>query len=349
MEWRQDVIDATEFVDGMKSDVFKDRVYVFTPRGDIIDMPAGSTSIDFAYHVHTDVGHRCRGSKVNGKLVSLDYELSTGDKVEILTAKRGGPSLDWLNPNLGLVKTQRARAKIKRWFKRQAREQNVSQGKVQLEKELRRLGLSQINIERLAREFDYRTVDDLYEAIGNGDVPIGRIINRLTEPEAEPEELVVPARPVPEQIRAAPDSVAVLGLKGLLTSMARCCNPAPGDAIVGYITRGRGATIHRQDCPNILRIRDRERLVRVNWGEARHTYPVPVRIKAYDRNGLMRDVSTLISEEGINMAKVSVDVNNNLAVFDIILEVRDLTELSKVLDRLENLANVLEAQRVRPG
>jgi GTP pyrophosphokinase len=254
-----------------------------------------------------------------------------------------------LNPNLGLVKTQRARAKIKRWFKRQAREQNVSQGKVQLEKELRRLGLSQINIERLAREFDYRTVDDLYEAIGNGDVPIGRIINRLTEPEAEPEELVVPARPVPEQIRAAPDSVAVLGLKGLLTSMARCCNPAPGDAIVGYITRGRGATIHRQDCPNILRIRDRERLVRVNWGEARHTYPVPVRIKAYDRNGLMRDVSTLISEEGINMAKVSVDVNNNLAVFDIILEVRDLTELSKVLDRLENLANVLEAQRVRPG
>jgi GTP pyrophosphokinase len=313
-------------------------------------MPAGSTPIDFAYHVHTDVGHRCRGAKVNGKLVSLDYELITGDKVEILTAKRGGPSLDWLNTNLGLVKTQRARAKIKRWFKRQAREHNINQGKLLLEKELRRLGLSQINLEKLAKEFDYRTVDDLYEAIGNGDVSIGRIINHLTEPEVQTSDEFVPtAQILPEKIRPDPESVAVLGLKGLLTSMGRCCNPTPGDAIVGYITRGRGATIHRQDCPNILRIRDRERLVRVNWGEARNTYPVPVRIKAYDRNGLMRDVSTLISEEGINMAKVSVDVKNNLAVFDMILDIRNLAELSKVLDRLENLPNVLEAQRVRPG
>jgi len=348
MEWRQDVIDASEFVDGLKSDVFKDRVYVFTPRGDIIDLPAGSTPIDFAYHVHTDVGHRCRGSKVNGKLVSLDYELKTGDKVEILTAKRGGPSLDWLNPNLGLVKTQRARSKIRRWFKRQAREQNITQGKILLEKELRRLGLSQVNLERLAREFEYRNVDDLFEAIGNGDMAIGKIVNHLTVPE-EPDELIVPSRPVPEEVSKAADTVAVLGLKGLLTAMARCCNPAPGDAIVGYITRGRGATIHRQDCPNILRIRDRERLVRVTWGEARSTYPVPVRIKAYDRNGLMRDVSTLITEEGINMAKVNVDVNNNLAIFDLVLEIRDLAQLSKILDRLENLPNVLEAQRVRPG
>jgi GTP pyrophosphokinase len=349
MEWRQDVTDAGEFVDGLKSDVFKDRVYVFTPRGDIIDLPAGSTPIDFAYHVHTDVGHRCRGAKVNGKLVSLDYELMTGDKVEILAAKRGGPSLDWLNTNLGLVKTQRARSKIRRWFKRQAREQNISQGKALLEKELRRLGLSQVNLERLAREFEYRTIDDLYEAIGNGDVGMGKIINFLTVPEVESDDLAAPIRSGADQITAAPDSVAILGLKGLLTTMARCCNPAPGDAIVGYITRGRGATIHRQDCPNILRIRDRERLVRVSWGEARNTYPVPVRIKAYDRNGLMRDVSTLISEEGINMAKVNVDVNKNLAVFDLIVEVRDLAQLSKILDRLENLPNVLEAQRVRPG
>jgi len=348
MEWRQDVIDADEFVDGLKSDVFEDRVYLFTPRGDIIDLPAGSTPIDFAYHVHTDVGHRCRGAKVNGKLISLDYQLQTGEKIEILTAKRGGPSLDWLNPNLGLVKTQRARSKIRRWFKVQAREKNITQGKNLLEKELRRLGLTKLNLEKLAKEFDFRTVDDLYEAIGNGDISIGRIVNHLTVPEVEAEEYKIIAHPSPETPPAT-DAVVILGLRGLLTNFAKCCNPAPGDDIIGYITRGRGATIHRQDCPNIMRIKDRERLVKVSWGEAKNTYPVPVKIKAYDRDGLMRDVSTLIAEEGINMGKVSVDVNNNLAIFDMVLEVRDLAQLSKVLDRLENLANVLEAQRIKPG
>ncbi|MEJ2707980.1 MAG: bifunctional (p)ppGpp synthetase/guanosine-3',5'-bis(diphosphate) 3'-pyrophosphohydrolase [Anaerolineales bacterium] len=349
MEWRQDVEDAQEFVDSMKTDVFEDRVYAFTPRGDIIDLPAGSTPIDFAYHVHTDIGHRCRGSKVNGKLVSLDYKLKTGDKVEILTAKRGGPSRDWLNPNLGLVKTQRARAKIRRWFKRQAREQNASQGKSLLDKELRRLGLQDVNLDRLAREFDYRNVDELYESIGIGDIPLSRIVNHLTLGEREEDEDVLVAKPAKSDHVQAGDNVTVLGLKGLLTTMARCCNPAPGDDIVGYITRGRGATIHRQDCPNILRIRDSERLVRVSWGEPKNTYPVPVRIKAYDRNGLMKDVSTLISDEGINMPKVNVDVNRNMAVFDLVLEVRDIVQLSRVLDRLENLPNVMEAQRVRPG
>jgi GTP pyrophosphokinase len=349
MEWRQDVIDAGEFVDGLKSDVFEDRVYLFTPRGDIIDLPAGSTPIDFAYHVHTDVGHRCRGAKVNGKLVSLDYQLKTGEKIEILTAKRGGPSLDWLNPNLGLVKTQRARSKIRRWFKVQAREKNINQGKTLLEKELRRLGLTQLNIENLAKEFNFRSVEDMYEAIGNGDISIGRIVNHLTVPEVESDEFELIARPSTDVATTATDSVVILGLRGLLTNFGRCCNPAPGDDIVGYITRGRGATIHRQDCPNIMRIKDRERLVKVSWGEAMDTYPVPVQMKAYDRDGLMRDVSTLIAEEGINMGNVRVEVNNNLAIFDMVLEVRDLAQLSKVLDRLENLANVLEAQRVRPG
>lgn len=349
MEWRQDVFDAGEFVDGLKSDVFEDRVYLFTPRGDIIDLPAGSTPIDFAYHVHTDVGHRCRGAKVNGKLVSLDYQLKTGEKIKILTAKRGGPSLDWLNPNLGLVKTQRARSKIRRWFKVQAREKNINQGKTLLEKELRRLGLTQLNIEKLAKEFDFRSVEDLYEAIGNGDISIGRIVNHLTVPEVESDEFELIARPSTDVATTATDSVVILGLRGLLTNFGRCCNPAPGDDIVGYITRGRGATIHRQDCPNIMRIKDRERLVKVSWGEAMDTYPVPVQMKAYDRDGLMRDISTLIAEEGINMGNVRVDVNNNLAIFEMVLEVRDLAQLSKVLDRLENLANVLEARRVRPG
>lgn len=348
MEWKQDVEDAREFLESMKTDVFQDRVYVFTPKGDVIDLPAGSTPIDFAYHVHTDVGHRCRGAKVNGKLVSLDYPLKTGDKVEILSAKRGGPSRDWLNPNLGLVKTQRARSKIRQWFKRQARDQNISQGKTMLEKELRRLGLSDINLERLAKEFDYRNLDSMYEAIGCGDLGLGRLVNHLTLAKEEEQSVVLPSKPAPQPARGD-DLVSVLGLKGLLTNMARCCNPAPGDEIVGYITRGRGATIHRQDCPNILRIRDRERLVRVTWGEAKRTYPVPVRIKAYDRNGLMKDVSTLIADEGVNMTGVKVDVYQNLATFDLTLEVHDIAELSRILDRLENLPNILEAQRVRPG
>jgi GTP pyrophosphokinase len=350
MEWNQDVDDAREFLDSMKTDVFQDRVYVFTPRGDVIDLPAGSTPIDFAYHVHTDIGHRCRGAKINGKLVPLDYTLKTGDKVEILAAKRGGPSRDWLNTNLGLVKTQRARSKIRQWFKKQARDQNISQGKTMLDKELRRLGLADINLERLAKEFEYRSLDSLYEAIGNSDLSFGRLVNRLTLAGKEEEEPAIPIiKTQTIQIPTGTDTVNVLGLKGLLTTMARCCNPAPGDDIVGYITRGRGATIHRQDCPNMLRIQDRERLVKVSWGEVKRTYPVPIRIKAYDRSGLMKDVSTLITDEGINMTGVNVDVFQNLATFDITLEVKDIAELSRILDRLENLANVLEAQRIRPG
>ncbi|OQY88811.1 MAG: (p)ppGpp synthetase [Anaerolineae bacterium UTCFX2] len=348
MEWRQDVEDAGEFIDSMKSEVFEDRVYVFTPKGDIIDLAAGSTPIDFAYQVHTDVGHRCRGAKINGKLVSLDYKLKTGDKVEILIAKRGGPSLDWLNPNLGLVKTQRARGKIRQWFKKQAREKNASMGKIMLDKELRRLGLTDTNLDRLAREFDLKSIEDLYVAIGTGDLPAQRLVKHLTL--GGKEETIEEWLPVSKPSAAPTDkAVSVLGLKGLLTNFARCCNPAPGDEIVGYITRGRGATIHRKDCPNILRIGDRERLVRVSWGEPTATFPVPVRIKAFDRDGLMRDVSTLIADAGVNMPSVKVETTRNMAVFDLILEVRDIIQLSQLLDRLENLPNVMEAHRVRPG
>jgi GTP diphosphokinase / guanosine-3',5'-bis(diphosphate) 3'-diphosphatase len=349
MEWRQDVEDAGEFVDSMKTDVFQDRVYVFTPRGDIIDLPSGSTPIDFAYHVHTDIGHRCRGAKINGKLVSLDYILKTGDKVEILTAKRGGPSRDWLNPNLGLVKTQRTRSKIRQWFKRQAREHNISQGKVLLERELHRLGLDEINLEQLARQHDYKAVEDLYVAIGCGDIPLGRFVNQLMLEEKDDEGYLFTTRPKVEPGVQSHDTVSVVGLKGLLTTMARCCNPAPGDDIIGYITRGRGATIHRLDCPNMLRIRERERLVRVSWGEPKKTYPVSVQIKAYDRDGLLRDVSTLIAEEGINLGQVRAVVNQNIAAFDLILEVREVDQLTRVLTRLEALPNVLQAHRVRPG
>jgi GTP pyrophosphokinase len=277
--------------------------------------------------------------------------LKTGDQVEILTTRQGGPSRDWLNPNLGLVKTQRARGKIRQWFKKQAKDQNINQGKAMLEKELRRLGLGDVNLERLAREFDHRNIESFYEAIGCGDLPIGRLVNHLTyaDREESTRDHAVLSRPSHEPGLLGAETVTVVGLKGILTTMGRCCNPAPGDAIVGYITRGRGATIHRQDCPNMLRVEDRERLVRVSWGEVKRTYPVPVRLKAYDRNGLMKDISTLISDEGLNMTDIKVNVAKNLAILDLTLEVPDIAKLSRVLDRLENLPNVMEARRIQPG
>ncbi|MBX3049346.1 MAG: bifunctional (p)ppGpp synthetase/guanosine-3',5'-bis(diphosphate) 3'-pyrophosphohydrolase [Anaerolineales bacterium] len=348
MDWMQDVDDASQFVDTMKTDVFSDRVYAFTPRGDIIDLPAGATPIDFAYHVHTDVGHRCRGAKINGKLVALDCQLKTGDQVEILTTKRGGPSRDWLNANLRLLNTERARAKVRHWFKRQAQEQNVANGRSHFERELRRLGIVEPDLEDLAKEAGFRHAVDMFEALGTGDISMGRLINRLNlEREDRTPELVPAASSIPQ---VGGDAVNVLGLKGLLTQFGKCCKPVPGDEIVGYITRGRGATIHRRDCPNMLRIRDRERLVQVSWGEPKSTYPVAVRIFAYDRDGLMRDVSTVIADEGISMSQVKVEVSQrNEATFDLILNVDNISQLSRVLSRVEALPNIMEARRVRPG
>jgi guanosine-3',5'-bis(diphosphate) 3'-pyrophosphohydrolase len=349
MEWRQEVQDAQEFVDGMKTDVFQDRVYVFTPRGDIFDLPAGSTPIDFAYHVHTEIGNRCRGAKINGKLVTLDYNLKTGDMVEILTAKQGGPSRDWLNTNLGLVNTQRARSKIRQWFKLQEREQNLVQGKALLEKEIRRLGMADVDLERIARSFELKTVDDLYVALGCGDLTFSKIINKLGEMGQAKEFLVEPPVPTTEASKIGKDAVTVLGLKGILTSFAKCCNPAPGDEIIGYITRGRGATIHRQDCPNILRMTETERIVKVSWVEPQQTYPIAVQIKAYDRQGLMGDIYSILNNESINLININLKVTHNLAQINFVIEVQDIIQLSRVLTRIENLPNVMEAHRLKAG
>ena len=348
MEWRQDVDDAQEFVEGMKSDVFEDRVFVFTPRGDIIDMPASSTPIDFAYNVHTEVGHRCRGAKVNGKLVSLDYQLKTGDQVEILAAKHGGPSRDWLNPHLNLVKTQRARSKIRQWFKIQDRDLNISQGKAMLEKEFHRLGLSNIKFEDLKKSFEFKELNDFFESIGNGDLSLRRIINKLKEAEetnSDPLLEIHTTSPEKKDINA----IKVLGLKGILSTYAKCCNPVPGDEIVGYITRGRGATIHRKDCPNILRAKDHERIIRVSWGEPQQTFPVTIQVRAYDRHGLMGDISSILANENINIRDLHVKVTESLANITIVLDISDIAQLSRVLTIIETLPNVMEAFREKPG
>ncbi|HOG61168.1 MAG TPA: bifunctional (p)ppGpp synthetase/guanosine-3',5'-bis(diphosphate) 3'-pyrophosphohydrolase, partial [Flexilinea sp.] len=275
MDWRKDVEDAGEFVEGMKSDVFQDRVFVFTPRGDVIDLPIGSTPIDFAYSVHTEVGHRCRGAKVNGKMVPLSYRLKTGDQVSIITTKQGGPSRDWLNPNLGLVNTQRARSKIRAWFKWQDREQNLTQGKEIVKKDLQRLGLSDIDMNEIAKELDFKSTDDLYVAVGCGDLSSMRVINKINEGlKVSPLQILQP-RSVPTD-KTKSSGITVIGTGSIYTTFAKCCNPAPGDDIVGYITKGRGATIHKADCPNIIRVKNRERLINVSWGTPEQRYPVTV-------------------------------------------------------------------------
>jgi len=349
MTWRQEVDDAQEFVDGMKSDVFRDRVYILTPKGDIVDLPAGSTPIDFAYQVHTNIGHRCRGAKINGKLVTLDYTLKTGDQVEILTAKQGGPSRDWLNANLGMVKTNRARSKIKQWFKLQDREMNLAQGKLLLEKEFKILGLKQVDLAPLLEDFNVKTLDDFYSGIGCGDISIGRVINKLSDLDKEKLSSEFDLLPSEPTKTASTDSVMVMGLTGIATSIAHCCNPMPGDEIIGYITRGRGATIHRSDCPNILRVDEKERLIKVTWGKIENTFPVKVTIKAYDRQGLMSDISLIISNESIRLIDLDLKVNQNLVTINLVIEVSGIEQLSRLLSKLENLSNVLEARRSNPG
>ena len=348
LAWSLEVEDNQELLEGMRTDMFKDRVYAITPKGEVVDLPQGSTPIDFAYLVHTDIGHRCRGAKINGKLVPLDYILKTGDQVEILTVNRGGPSRDWLNPNLGLVRSSRSRSKIKQWFKQQDRDQNLEHGKILVEKEFKRLGLDDIDLNQFLSTFIVKTIDDLYVGIGCGDIPIGKLVNRIGELKADTlktEELVLET---PGKVKAD-DTVTVMGLNRMDHTFARCCNPMPGDPIIGYVTRGRGVTIHRMDCPNALRIKDTERLIQVDWGIAQQTYPVPLQITAYDRQGLVSDISNVLSSEPVRLIDLSMTTRQHVVKVNLVLEVPSINQLSRVLARLENLPNVIEAIRVRPG
>ena len=346
MDWQQEVTDAWEFIDSLKSDVFQyGRIYTFTPRGDIIDLTAGSTPIDFAYHIHTEIGHRCRGAKVNGKMVSLDYQLQNGDQVEILTARRGKPSRDWLNLHLGYIKTSRARQKIRQWFRRQDRAESVAQGRQLLEKELKRLGLDQKNYEEIAALLKFDKVEDLMAAIGYGDINTQQVAAKLIEAEKEEEEPELPeAAPPPPEV----SGVTVRGVGDLLTRVAGCCHPLPGDPVVGYVTRGRGITIHRQDCRNILYLEDKERLIEVDWGEDfEQVFPVMIQVLAYDRTGLMRDITEIMVEERINIsaANIATHPKDHTAVITATLEISSIVQLSRILDRIEKLPNVFEARR----
>jgi GTP pyrophosphokinase len=341
-EWRQEVPDAKEFIHAVKTDVFQDRVYTFTPKGNLIDLPAGATPIDFAYQVHTEIGHRCHGARVNGKFVSLNHQLKSGDQVEILTSRRGGPSRDWLNPALGYTQTSRARGKIRQWFRRQDREQNVLQGREIVERELKRLGLEQIGHEPISKLFGYEKLDDFHAAVGFGDVNSQQIVSKIAETRSREEKRLpfIPPPPV-ETV----EGIRIQGTGGLLTRLARCCHPLPGDDVIGYVTRGRGVTVHCRDCPNLLHRRDEERLIEVSWGTRRHTVPVTIHVIAYDRLKLLNEISGIIGFEDINIAALKQDVQDDISTFYITIEINDIAQLSRILAKIERMPNVIEARR----
>ena len=353
LEWKDEESSATDFVDRFKSESGHERVYVLTPAGEVLDLPRGATPLDFAYYIHTEIGHRCRGAKVNGRIVPLTYELKNGEQVEILTTRQGAPSRDWLSPHLGYLRTPRARAKVRAWFRQQDHEHNLAAGRSILERELGRLGIHKLPWEELARHLGKDSVDDLLVTLGKGDLTTSQIataVNELTRPGPQGE----PAIPVTARRSRGDESadVQIQGVGNLLTHMARCCRPVPNDPIVGYITRGRGVTIHRSDCPNVLRLKgtDRDRLIEVEWGSGqKETYPVDVMILAYDRSGLLRDITTILASENINVLAVNTytDRKDYVAHMRLTLEIGNLSELSRVLGRIGQLPNVLEVHRMQ--
>jgi len=347
MDWQRDVVDATEFVEGLKLDLFQDQVFVFTPRGDVKDLPTGSTPLDFAYRIHTDVGHSCIGAKINNRLVPLDYKLKNGDIVEIVTTKAvHGPSRDWLK----IVQTQHAREKIRQWFKRQERDENIVHGRDALERELRRLARTSIEklgnerIEEMAEHYRYPSVEDFFAAIGYGAVSAQQVVTRL-EIVDDASEKVLPqvAPPLP----ARTDGVRVKGVGDLMIRFARCCHPIPGDPIVGYITRGRGVTVHLPTCPTVVNEKEVGRLIEVEWEQsAQQTYPIAIRIEAYDRPGLLSEITNVIAENKVNITAANVRANaDHTATLQATLQVSSVAQLAKVLQRIEAVRDVHQVTR----
>ena len=349
MDWQRDVSesDATEFVEGIKLDIFQDQVFVFTPKGDIKDLPAGATPLDFAYRIHTDVGHRTIGAKVNNRLVPLDYRLKNGDIVEIVTTKgEHGPSRDWLN----VVRTSHAREKIRQWFKRKDRDENIVHGRESLERELRRLARTSIGavgqdqIAEVARQYNYDTIDDFYAAIGYGAIGAQTVVMKLGV--VDDVQSTLPTVAPPQKVERT-GGVRVKGVGDLLVRFAKCCHPIPGDPIVGFITRGKGVTVHLQTCNTVVNEREVSRLIDVEWESApTETYPIAIRVEAYDRTGLLSDITQVVAENKVNIVAAQVGVTpDHTAVVRATIQVHSVSQLARVMSRIENLKDVITVQR----
>lgn len=351
LEWKEETADAGDFLDRFKAEAFQDRVYVVTPQGAIIELAQGATPLDFAYHIHTDVGHRCRGAKVNGRIVPLSYELKNGEQVEVLTAKNATPSRDWLSPHLGYLKTSRARSKVRQWFRLQDQEKNMAAGQAILEREFQRLGVNikQLDLQKIAEKLNFKKPEEVFAAVGYGDITTASVASKA-------QELILP--PPPETLPRARKShvgegkgeIKIRGVGNLLTHIAQCCKPVPFEPIMGYITQGRGIGIHRQDCPNRMDLASRhpERVIEVDWGEeTQAAYAVDVLIKAYDRPGLLRDITSVLLQDQINVlaSNTRTDPKTLIAHMVLTLEISDIGQLSRTLDKIAQIPNVMKARR----
>jgi len=342
IDWHRELSGAEEFLESVKTDIFIDQVFVYTPKGEIKDLPKGSTPLDLAYLVHTELGHRCIGAKVNGKLVPLNYQLNNGDVVEIVSSKGDkGPSRDWLNPHLGYTKTSHAQEKIRQWFGRQERAENIGRGRELLEKEMRHLGIRPTEREELAKLFKYDSLDDFLAAIGYGGITTHQIAVKLSAQQPPPVKAEV------AQLKPPESTIQVLGMGDLVTHLARCCRPVPGDKIIGYVTRSRGVTIHRQDCYNVVHEDEKERLIAVDWGQTDSLYPVSIQVEAWDRVGLIRDITTIVAEEGVNIASVNLTHHEDHSIsLYFTLQTRDLAQLSRLMGKIDGIRGVTSVSRV---
>ncbi|HRF44338.1 MAG TPA: GTP diphosphokinase [Candidatus Competibacteraceae bacterium] len=351
LEYREGDTDDGDLLERFKAEAFQDRVYAITPKGTIVELPQGATPLDFAYHVHTEVGHRCRGAKVNGRIVPLTYELKNGEQVDILTTKTSGPSRDWLSPHLGYVKSNRARAKIRQWFIQQDQDNSITAGRAALEREFQRLGIRSLKLEKVAERLGFTKPDELFATIGHGALTTSQVVSKVQDllPQAPPAGDNLPVIRKPKTPEPSKGDVRIRGVGQLMTQIAHCCQPAPFEPIAGYITQGRGVTIHRQDCTNLLALANQhsERIIEVSWGETPATYPVDIMIIAHDRSGLLRDIASILANEQVNVlgANTLTDRETSIARMGLTLEITDVLQLSRMLDKISQLRNVMEAYR----
>jgi len=353
LDWKDAVADAGEWLQQFKSSLFTDTIYVLTPQGKVVDLPRGATPVDFAYAVHTSLGHRCRGAKVDGVMVPLNHVLSSGQRVEIVAVKQGGPSRDWLNPELGYVHSHRARAKVRQWFKAQQVEETIAHGRDQVERELARAGMTALKLDAVAAEAGYAKIEDFFAAVARAEINLRALQNAIRavgKPGAALPAGAVEERVVARESKAAGagSGILIVGVDRLMTGLARCCKPAPPDAIVGFVTRGKGISIHRQSCSNVARMRERqpERLITADWGRPRdEVFPVDVIVESMDRQGLLRDISEVFSREKINVTAVNTLSKNLQARMAFTLEVRGLDELKRTLALVRDVQGVLSASR----
>ncbi len=348
LAWHREMSSYKGVPDAIDAEFIDDRVYVFTPDGDILDLPRGATVLDFAYHVHSQIGHRCRGAKVNTRIVPLTYILNTGDNVEVLTGKDAKPSRDWINPHLKYLKTSRAKAKVLHWFKMQDYDKNKADGYEVLDKELKALGVKSERLIDVANAYNFKIIDDLYAALGRGEIKLGHILHRLGAVEPTEKNLVKSIR-MPKSSAANRD-LRIEGVGNLLTHMARCCQPLPGEDVIGYITMGRGVSVHKKDCLNILHASDKQqqRFLQVSWGHVTsEQYSVEIMLKAFDRPGLLNDITALLSQEKAHIYALHTQTNrqHNTKDITLTLEVDGLMSLSRLLTKMSQIPNVLEARR----